>query len=264
MTDHHYVPHVDILTTPASTLDGMTIQHKMLMVKDIRNFIGFLKDGWEGAGYADTSPPPENEIQKLQLAEKIGITLFNSIGFPQSYWDNSDRELQNAKNLIEQNAEMKEASTQWAMLSEDGRKHILQKAVNILATEQSKSSPIQIIPAQIEWVRDVYFEGNALTSIDTPPDQYKIQLNAGANCRLANDCLYAIKSALHEQIHIKHANYTHAYSISQLPLAFNTIAIGFIMQEESYIPPFRSETLWAAQLGEREALQANNLDIKFK
>ncbi len=56
----------------------------------------------------------------------------------------------------------------------------------------------------------------------------------------------------------------HAYYIDQLPMSFNKIGFYFSSQPEIYIPPFRSNRLWAAQLGEREALMANSLDIQFE
>ncbi len=73
---------------------------------------------------------------------------------------------------------------------------------------------------------------------------------------------YAIKCALHEQIHVKQSNYAHAYHMNRLPSSFNDVARYFIQQPETYTPSHRSERLYRAQACEREAFMATN-SVKY-
>jgi hypothetical protein len=257
------VPHTDILSIPSNELEGMTIVSKMQMIKNIRNYIGMLRDSWARSGYSDDQIPAA-EKDNLEQAEKIGIKIFEGMGFPSTYWDNCQIELERTKNLIQQDLVIQFASQNWGALSLVEKKLILQKAVNIFASEQSKLSPIKIMAGQIEWVENVSFEGNSPADFKQSPNTYKIELNSDKNCQLESNFYLALKCSLHEQIHVKNTCYAHAYYIDQLPMSFNNVGIYFTLQPEIYIPSFRSNRLWAAQLGEREALGANSLDIKFE
>ena len=226
----------------------------MQMVEDIRNFIGEREDAWHAKGWVGETVPLD-ERRNFQQAEEIGLKLFEGIGIPADYWRNSEIELERTLQRIEDDADMQMAARNWPQMSREEQRIILQKAVTVMAEEQTKQAGMKIVPGTVGWVEGAAFEGNSSADYKDSPQDYKIELNSDKET-LTEDFSSAIKCTLHEQIHVKQSNYAHAYRVSQLPSAFNDAARYFIRQPDAYVPPWRSDRLYEAQPCEREALMA--------
>jgi hypothetical protein len=178
MLDSHDFPgsiasHSDVLTTRLGKIERLSIEETMAWIKEIRNFIGERTNAWKAQGWAgDTAPLDERRICKQ--AEEIGIRLFERINIPTEYWRNSAAELERTVQRIEIDPEMQAAAHNWPQMSENDQKAVLQRAVNMMAEEQTQSVPLNIFPGTVSWVRGAAFEGNSPADYRKRPDTYQI------------------------------------------------------------------------------------------
>ncbi len=170
------VPHSIILSMPMESVERLSVEEKMRMVRDIRTFIGARQDAWHAKGWAGEALPPD-ERRIVQQAEEIGIKLFDGMGIPASYWRNSEAELNETLQRLEVDPEMRTAARQWSRMSRDEQRVVLQKAVAVMAEEQTKRAPVKIFPGIVDWVEGASFEGNSSADYKDPPEGYKIELN---------------------------------------------------------------------------------------
>lgn len=249
------IPHAHILGVPLHAVEQLSIEEKMRMVTDIRDFIGIRRDIWHAQGWAgDTVPPIERRA--FEQAEEIGIRLFQGMGIPADYWLNSEAELARTLQRIADDSVMQQAARDWSTMTREAKMVALQAAVIIMAEEQSRHTPFRIHAGKLNWVENVPYQGNTSADYKELPQTYVIDLNYSDDADLRNDFDSAIKCALHEQTHIKQINYAHAWHVDSLPAAFNQLAQYFIHQPEAYVPSWRSDRLFAAQPCEQEALMA--------
>lgn len=249
------VPHNHVLAMPEDSIEKLSIEEKMQMVQDIRNFIGQKKDEWHAQGWDDEAIPPDQH-KIFRQAEDIGLKLYAGMGISAEYWKKSTIELEVALKRISNDPEIQAAAHHWPDIPRDEQQGILQKAVYIMAEEQTKQAGIGILPGTVRWVEDAPFEGNSSADYKESPKTYAIELNSDEDIEFITNFDRAIKCALHEQTHVKQSNYAHSYYVGTLPSAFNDVARYLVRQPDAYVPAWRSDRLNAAQPCEKEALMA--------
>ncbi|HOO51440.1 MAG TPA: hypothetical protein PLK94_09160 [Alphaproteobacteria bacterium] len=233
-------------------LEELTIQERMIIIFNIRSAIGEIKDHW----YNASKPIPQEDMSKIEQAENLGVKIFETLGF-EEYLGSTQKTLDTAFDYFEKNNVLSEQGC-WPELTLEQKKIALTNVLGIFAKIQSREMGIEVKPAPIEWVRRQPFEAHTDANYKMPPEEYKISLNSDMPQFMQN-MWDAIRAAMHEQIHIAQATLAHKrFTSERLPSPLEGVADYLIEQTECYIPSWRSEKLFSAQINEKAALLATN------